>query len=436
MTKRDYGRAAWIVWGVSLLAYAVAIMHRASLGVAGLEAAAHFGTTPGIISTFVVLQLAVYALAQIPVGLLLDRYGPRLILTCGILVIVGSQTMLALVTELPLAYVARILLGIGDACIFTSILKLLPRWFEPSRIPLLTQATGMIAGFGQIASVVVMLPLIQTLGWTTGLLLASGASAFAVLGVVGWVRNAPPGEDAGTVASPLREIPGNVAHVARHPATQLGFWVHFTSGFSMNAFVFMWGMPYLIVGQGLSQLEASGLFTVLSVAAMFAGPIIGALTARHPLRRSTLALIVIWNLIMVWAVVLLWPGRVPAVLLFLLVVVLAFGGPGTGIGFDFARTSLPATRLGAANGVVITGAFTGGTLLILLMGVFLDWIADGGDYTPDHLRLAWALQAPFFAVGLTGILLSRRKLRLMMAEQGVIIPTWREVLERYRRRRA
>ena len=168
---------------------------------------------------------------------------------------------------------------------------------------------------------------------------------------------------------------------------------------------------------------------------MFAGPVIGALTARHPLRRSTLALIVIWSLIVVWAAVLLWPGRAPAVLLFLLVIVLAAGGPGTGIGFDFPRTSLPSTRLGAANGIVITGAFAGGTLLILLMGVFLDWIAGGGDYTPEHLRLAWALQAPFFLVGITGILLSRRKLRRLMAEQGVVVPSWREVLERYRRRR-
>ena len=222
--------------------------------------------------------------------------------------------------------------------------------------------------------------------------------------------------------------------MTRHPATQLGFWVHFTSGFSMNAFLFMWGMPYLIVGQGLTQLEASGLFTTLSVAGMFAGPVIGALTARHPLRRSTLALIVIWSLIVVWAAVLLWPGRAPGVLLFLLVIVLAVGGPGTGIGFDFPRTSLPATRLGAANGIVITGAFSGGTLLILVMGIFLDAIAGGGAYTPDHLRLAWALQAPFFAVGIAGILLSRRKLRLLMAEQGVLVPTWREVLARYRRR--
>lgn len=423
-----------MVWGVGLVAYAVAVMHRTSLGVAGLEAAQHFGTTPGIISTFVVMQLAVYALAQVPVGLLLDRWGSRIMLTGGTLTIVAGQAALALATELPWAYVARILLGVGDACIFNAVLRLLPRWFDARRIPILTQITGMCAAFGQIASVALVLPMIQGLGWRTGLLIAAGGSLLAVVFVLGWVRNAPPGEAADTVADPLREIPGRIVGVTKHPATQLGFWIHFTSGFSMNAFLFMWGMPYLIVGQGLTQLEASGLFTALSVASMFAGPVIGALTARHPLRRSTLALLVIWALILVWAAVLLWPGRAPAVLLFLLVTALAVGGPGTGIGFDFPRTSLPATRLGAANGIVITGAFTGGTLLILLMGVFLDWISGGGPYTSEHLRLAWALQAPFFAVGIVGILASRGRLRRLMKTQGVVVPTWREVLARYRRR--
>ena len=44
-----YGRTAWLVWAAGIFVYAVAMMHRASLGAAGLEAAEHFGTTPGIV---------------------------------------------------------------------------------------------------------------------------------------------------------------------------------------------------------------------------------------------------------------------------------------------------------------------------------------------------------------------------------------------------
>lgn len=428
-------RAAWIVWGVGLFAYAVSVMHRASLGVAGLEAAEHFGATPGVISTFVVLQLAVYAAAQVPVGLLLDRFGSRIIIVAGSLTMGAGQAALALADDLPLAYAARVLLGVGDACIFNSVLRLLPRWFSPRLVPLLSQITGMSASFGQIASVAVVLPLIHETGWRTGLLIVAALSVIPAVTSAGWIRDAPPGAAPNLAADPLREIPGRVLGVTRHPATQLGFWVHFTSGFSFTAFLFMWGIPYLVVGQGLGQATAGVLFSVLAVASMAVGPVVGVLTARHPLRRSTLALIVIGSIILAWAVVLLWPGRAPLPLLVLLVLVLSAGGPGTGIGFDFPRTSLPVSRLGAANGVVITGSFSGGTLLILMMGLFLDLVADGRPYTADHLRWAWALQAPFFAVGLAGILISRRRLRRQMAEGGVIVPSWREVAERIRRRR-
>jgi hypothetical protein len=64
---RTPGRA-YVVWGVGLLAYVVAIFHRGSLGVAGLQAQERFAAGASAISLFLVLQLAVYAALQVPVG--------------------------------------------------------------------------------------------------------------------------------------------------------------------------------------------------------------------------------------------------------------------------------------------------------------------------------------------------------------------------------
>lgn len=238
------------------------------------------------------------------------------------------------------------------------------------------------------------------------------------------------------MVDPLREFHSRIRAVSLHPATQLGFWVHFTSGFSCITFVFMWGVPYLVVGQGMTQAEAGGLFALLSMASMAAGPVVGSLTARHPVRRSSLVMIFVWAVIACWAAVLLWPGRAPLPLLVLLVLALAVAGPGTGVGFDLPRTSLPATRLGAANGLVISGGFLGGTARILLMGLFLDWLSGGSAYTPEQLRLAWLLQIPFFVVGILGIHISRGRLRRQLAEDGVEVSTWRAVARRIRDWRA
>lgn len=424
----------WLVLGVGLLAYIVAMLHRCSLGVAGLEAAEHFGATPSVVSTFVVMQVAVYALAQIPVGTLLDRFGPRLIMTTGSAVMAFGQLLLATIDALGWAYVARVLVGLGDACIYVSLLALIPRWFPPTMAPLLAQLAGMTSVFGQLAAVYGLLPLIQHEGWRFGLLVAAGLGATMSAAVFALVRNSPHHEPS--TPTKLRDVNRGLAETIRHPGTQLGFFVHLTSGFSMNAFVLMWGLPYLQQAQGLSQSMASLMFTLITVSGIFIGPLIGVLTARHPLRRSNLALTIIWASLFCWLAVLLWPGQAPLWLIVLLVLSLAAGGPGTAVGFDYPRTLLPLARIGVASGVVIMGGFLGATLTILLIGWVLDTISGGASsYTFEQWQQAMWVQIPMFVVGLLGIYITRTRLRRQMRAHGVIVPTWREAIGRQWRNR-
>ena len=68
-------RQAWTIWVVGLLVYMLAVFHRSSLAVAGLAAADRFDIGASALATFTMLQLLVYAGMQIPVGLLVDRFG-------------------------------------------------------------------------------------------------------------------------------------------------------------------------------------------------------------------------------------------------------------------------------------------------------------------------------------------------------------------------
>ena len=85
------GPRAYAVWIAAVTAYSIAVLQRTTMGVAGLEAADRFGASATIVSTFVVLQLGVYALAQIPAGVLLDRYGSRVTLTAGAVLMALGQ---------------------------------------------------------------------------------------------------------------------------------------------------------------------------------------------------------------------------------------------------------------------------------------------------------------------------------------------------------
>lgn len=435
MTANLGGRRAWLVWGAAILAYAVAVMHRSSFGVSGVEAATRFGTTATTLSGFVVVQLGVYAIMQVPSGLLLDRYGSRLLIAGGALVMAAGQGVLAVTHGLPAAYLARVLIGAGDAATFISVLRLVALWFPVRRVPLLSQLTGILGQLGQVASAIPVAAVLHTRGWTTAFGGLAATGVLAALLTLAAVRDAPGGRvpwhaPSGVLAPVLAAI--------REPGTRLGFWFHGLAQFSLNVFSLLWGYPFLLA-EGLSRAEASGLLTLVVVSSIAAGPVLGLLSGRHPLRRSWLVLSVAGAAAVVWGAVLLQPGPAPRWLLALLCVVLGLGGPASVIGFDVARGFNPPSRMGIATGLVNAGGFLFAMVALLAVGVAIDAQAgthQAGDVPLDAYRAGFAVLYAFWLLGLLGVVLARRATRRTMADQGVVVPSVREVLARRRGARA
>ena len=107
----------WVVWITAVIAYGFAVMQRTSLGFMGLTAAAHFNAPASVVATFMVLQLAVYAVLQIPAGITVDRLGSRVVITAGSIVMTVGQVVMALTGSVGGAVLARVLVGCGDAFI-------------------------------------------------------------------------------------------------------------------------------------------------------------------------------------------------------------------------------------------------------------------------------------------------------------------------------
>jgi MFS family permease len=415
-------RKAYGVWLVALTAYAVAVFHRASLGVAGVEAQERFSTGASAVSLFLVLQLAVYAALQVPVGVALDRFGSRRMILVGALTMAAGQLVLALATDVPTAVAARVLVGAGDAMTFISVLRVVSLWFTGRTVPLITQLTGIL---GQVGSIVAAYPLVVLLQGTSWQITFLGAAATGVLVavlVLLALRDAPAGLAAAPVAG-MAELRQNLAATWREPGTRIGLYTHLVTQFSGTVFALLWGYPFLVVGQGRSPGVAASLLTLLVVVGMGVGPLLGRLCARWPLRRSVLVLGILGATVAIWSVVLLWPGRAPLWLLVVLVVVLGTNGPGSMIGFDYARTENPVERMGSASGVVNVGGFVASLLTVLAVGVVLDALTPGSStsYDLDAFRAAFAVQYLFWAVGLVGVLRHRRALRARLARDGIVL---------------
>ncbi|MCR8669934.1 nitrate/nitrite transporter [Agrococcus sp. HG114] len=438
---------SWLVWGVGAIAYIAAILHRSSLGVAGPAAAERFDVAATMLSTLGAVQVGVYAAMQIPVGVLLDRFGPRVLIASGAAVMVVGQVMVAVAEALPLAIAGRVLLGIGDAATFISVIRLQSGWFRGPILAQMSQYTAISGQVGQLLSAVPFVWLLGQVGWTLSFGTLALVGAVALVLVLLLVFDAPKGGAplTGSIDVPEGWLP-RLRSAFRQPGTRLGFWTHFSLLASTNVFLLLWGFPMLVDGLGYSQAEAAGLMSVVVVTGMVVGPIVGIATARFPLRRSTLVLAIVALVALAWAVVLLWPGHPPTWLVVALTVVLGVAGPGSTVGFDFARTANPLRVLGSANGIVNIGGFIASFAIMPAVGIILDLVHSArvaageavGLYDWEGFRIALAFQFLILALGFAMVLRMRRITRSRLREEaGIEVgPLWAAIAQWLRDRRS
>jgi MFS family permease len=300
----------WIVLTVGQFAAVVAVLQRSSLGVAAADALGRFGITAATLASFSVLQLLVYAGLQVPVGVLIDRYGSKRLIVVGSLVMAGAQVMFALAAALPLAYAARAVLGVGDALTFISVMRLVPAWFPPQRSAMVTTATGPLNQLGFVVSAVGFAAVLAAWGWSPSFLSAAAVSAATAVLALALLRDSPhPRPPLVPLRAAFATASRGVREAWAEPGTRLGFWAGFMSLFPSMMFGVMWGYPFLTIGQGLPPTTAGALMLALSLSGLVYGVGLGSVLARYPYYRSLIGVGLVGLVMLIWAAVLLTPGR-------------------------------------------------------------------------------------------------------------------------------
>jgi len=403
-------RRAWAIWGVAVAAYVLAVLNRSSLGVAGLLAADRFGIRATELASFTALQLLVYAGMQVPVGVLLDRFGSRALLASGLVLMTAGQVAFAFAGDFPTALGARAAVGAGDAMIFISVMRLVAVWFLVRQGPVVAQLTGQVGQLGGVLAAAPLSLLLHELGWTRAFAVVSVLGVVMLVAVLLVVKDSPYRAD-GPVRVKMAALARSLRRIWGNPGTRLALWSHFTGQFSVTVFSLLWGYPFLVSGEGLSSGLASALLMLTTGTVLVTGLFLGRFVSRHPFYRSYTVLTVVAAITLTWTVVLLWPGRAPLWLLVVLVCVMALGGPASMVGFDLARSFQPVEALGRANGVVNVGGFVASMLTMALVGLVLDVREPRGAdfYDLTDFKVALSVQYVFWAVGAAQMVRYRRK---------------------------
>ncbi|GAB2670983.1 MFS transporter [Saccharopolyspora gloriosae] len=393
-------RGAWLVWGVGAACYFVALFHRASLGVAAPDALVRFSAGPGVLALFSALQLGVYLVLQVPSGLLADRMGPRRVITGGVVALAVGSAVFAVSGSILGGVAGRVLIGIGDAFMFTNVLRVAAQWFPAERYGRVAALTGLVGGLGQVLSTVPLTSALHGLGWTSTFLGAAVLTALLAVVAGGVIRDRPAGAVAAATGDVGERIGRTLRLVVAQRGTKHAFWVHFVLLSQFLAITTLWGAPWLTGAQGVPGGSAGALLLVSAVGFIAGSLVASQWIAGRPRRRERYTLAMSVLVVLAWVVIVAWPGVLGAPLLVVVLGVLGFGGGAAMLAFDGAREANAVHRSGAASGVVNMGGFLAAVLIQVFVGAVLEVVS--GLPAVAAYRWAFVPVVVLLAVGTAG----------------------------------
>jgi nitrate/nitrite transporter NarK len=252
---------------------------RNSVGVIAPDLARELTLTASEIGLLSSLFFLVFAAAQLPLGIALDRFGPKACILGPVSLAVAGSLLFSAAEGFAGLLAARILMGLGCAALLMGPLALYARWFPPSRFATLL---GIQIGVGNLGTLMATAPLARAaeeVGWRSPFLAVAAAIAVATLLVALVVRDNPPGRTVEHKRQSLAESLGGVVEAIRTRDVWRLFLLH-TSGFAMFATVLgLWGGSYLTHVHGL-DLAARGDLLLLLAAAQVIGSMLWGLSDR------------------------------------------------------------------------------------------------------------------------------------------------------------
>ncbi len=352
-----------------------------------------------------------YAGLQIPVGIAVDRWGPRRVLTAAAAFCALGSLCFALSDTLGLLYLGRLMIGGGAAFGFVGALTLAGRWFAPQRFALvsgLTMMFGMSGGFlGQAPLAVV----IDAVGWRTPLLGAAVAGGILALGIWTIVRDRPPG---GAPRNPRDRGPGIVTAL-KEVLGKRQSWIIALVGAATSApllaFAGLWGVAWLMQVHGMSRPEAAATTSALLIGWAIGAPLAGQISDRLARRKPALIAASGGGLVCLCALLYL-PGLPGAALPVLFFVTGLFLGAMV-VCSAIVREINSAAVSGVALAFVNTMVVGTGALFQPLIGALLDLNWDGAlaagapIYSPEAYRAAFSVLVIFLIAGLAATFLVR-----------------------------
>lgn len=398
---------AWIIFWLATLGFTYAFWHRVAPSVMVDGLMAEFNVGGGVLGNLSAMYLYIYVALQLPVGLLVERFGPRILFALSITACAGGTLIFAWADSITGAYIGRFMVGAGSAFAFVSTLSLAADWFPSRRQALLGGCLMMMGMGGGIAGQWIMPHMVEAIGWRETMVWTAGAG-FVLAGLMWLVirkrRAARPGH-LGRLDEPhtLREVFSGLAQVARKAQSWYAGAYAFAMSGGLLGFGALWGIPFLMQTRDFSRVDAGATVSFLLFGWALGAPLWGWVSDYIGRRRMPMLVAPVFALATFLPVMLI--GDLPVWAICALLFVNGASGGAMVISFATGREHNAGQANGTVYGLINMLGVGGGAVLQPAMGLLLDFkwtgtLVEGARvYDLDAYILAFAIVPTLYVFG-------------------------------------
>jgi predicted MFS family arabinose efflux permease len=380
--------------------YFFSIFQRVGIAVIALDIMNELNLDTSMIGLMSAMYFFPYAIAQIPVGILLDRIGVRrTILYLSLIACLGTL-LFSISDSIYLLMLGRALVGFGVGGYYVSSLKALAMWFKPEKFATLTGALTSIGNIGALAATSPLAILSLSLGWRGAFLIVF---AFMMLfTIMAWFTIKDKEDDnyksQGSISSDLKMILTNrkFLWITLIPLFVYGFFISFQG---------LWGGPFLIDVYGVSKSEAAIYLLFIGVGFMLLGPVAGFFSDRIERRKPILIAGVLISLAF-WIIMAVMGNNLTPVAIPVVFLLLGIGFAFTNIYMTVAKEFFNLRVCGTSMACYNVFAFIGAGFFQYFMGVVLNY-TYGGSRVFEAYQLIFILGVVLISISLIVSLTAR-----------------------------
>ena len=378
--RKNYLTVKWSIWWILTFSFILVLFLRLSTAVVTDNLSKELGFSQLQISNIASLSLYIYALMQIPAGILIDRYGAREISSVGMIISGFGSILFGTMNNVYLAYLSRIMVGIGTSVILLAMFKVQGNWFKKEEFPSITAKFAFIGNLGTVFATFPLVYLNDYIGWRNSFILIGVVGIAIGISIYLIVRNTPKdygfNVDLKVEQAEKIRLQDGLKSVFTNKSTWYNSLILFSLVGISTAFTSLWGVTYITDVYNVSKSVSAFIISFFTYGFVVGSMFMNFLFNKIKCSKFNILKIGAFINILIWGYIIILCKVKPPIILPIAFFIIGCINMGHLQAFNDVKYKNEEKYSGLSTSIVNTSEFIGSGLINLIIAFIIQSSTD------------------------------------------------------------